>query len=162
MADKRPKIFNDNETAHGLEQQLLHTAVECLSGRAAMVSQNRAERGNQELMVRFEQLLKGRRNAKPEIGEICRTLRTSERRLRLVCAAHLGMGPMTYERLRRLSFARQALRNTPSPKTVSVIARRYGFASLGRFAANYYAAYGELPSETLRHKAANTPATCSN
>jgi len=34
--------------------------------------------------------------------------------------------------------------------TVTEIATRWGFASPGRFAASYNAAYGVLPSRTLR------------
>jgi AraC-like DNA-binding protein len=42
---------------------------------------------------------------------------------------------------------RQADRDTA---TVSEIARRSGFRDLGRFAANYRGAFGELPSVTLQ------------
>jgi AraC-like DNA-binding protein len=35
--------------------------------------------------------------------------------------------------------------------TVTEIARRWGFGNIGRFAEQYHRAYGERPSETLRH-----------
>jgi AraC-like DNA-binding protein len=44
-----------------------------------------------------------------------------------------------------------ALRSgTPGTASVSEVARRYGFRDPGRFATNYRALYGELPSATLR------------
>jgi AraC-like DNA-binding protein len=56
-----------------------------------------------------------------------------------------------YIRLRRLSLVRSILRRPdPDAVTVSEIARRYGFRDLGRFAAAYRAAFGELPSATLQ------------
>jgi AraC-like DNA-binding protein len=39
---------------------------------------------------------------------------------------------------------------SPDASSVSVVARRHGFRDLGRFAANYRAFLGELPSATLK------------
>src|SRR5215469_15654701 len=129
IAAKSPQMLVDSEAARGLEQQLLHALVECLSA-AAIVGERRSDQGNREVVVRFEQLLRSGQGAKAEIQEICAALQVSERRLRLVCAAHLGMGPMAYDRLRRLSRAQRMLRADPSAETVSAVARSNGFRDL--------------------------------
>lgn len=152
VAAKSPQILVDTEAARGLEQQLLHAIVECLSN-AAMVSESRGNRGSREVAVRFEQLLGSRQGAKADIGEVCRALQVSERRLRIACAAQLGIGPMAYDRLRRVSLVHRALRDDPSAKSVSAVARSNGFRALGRFASDYRAAFGEYPSATLLRKA---------
>jgi AraC-like DNA-binding protein len=41
-------------------------------------------------------------------------------------------------------------RGDPARDTVSVIARRWGFTNLTRFANQHRTAYGELPATTLR------------
>jgi transcriptional regulator GlxA family with amidase domain len=152
IAGKSPQMLVDNEAARGLEQQLLHAVVECLSN-AAIVGESRSDRGNREIAVRFEQLLGSCQGDKAEILEICSALQVSERHLRLVCAAHLGMGPMAYDRLRRLSRAHRMLRADSSAKSVSTVARNNGFRGLGRFASDYKATFGEYPSATLLRKA---------
>jgi transcriptional regulator GlxA family with amidase domain len=51
----------------------------------------------------------------------------------------------------RLRRAHEDLRAAdPSATTVAAIARRWGFAHMGRFAREYQAAYGQTPSATLR------------
>jgi AraC-like DNA-binding protein len=52
----------------------------------------------------------------------------------------------------RLSAARQDLLDgdPTNGATVAEIARRWGFAHLGRFARAYRDAYGETPAQTLR------------
>jgi AraC-like DNA-binding protein len=73
-----------------------------------------------------------------------RTLHESFRR-------HLGTSPMAYLRDLRLRRAHEDLRAAnPSATTVATIARRWGFAHMGRFARAYQAAYGQTPSATLR------------
>ncbi|GAB6986221.1 AraC family transcriptional regulator [Nocardioides pyridinolyticus] len=63
----------------------------------------------------------------------------------------VGIPPMTYVREVRLRRAHEALRRAPRESTtVQAVAREWGFIHLGRFASAYRAAYGELPSETLR------------
>jgi AraC-like DNA-binding protein len=64
---------------------------------------------------------------------------------------HLGVSPMAYLRGVRLRRAREDLRaGDPADATVAVIAHRWGFTHLSRFAAAYRDAYGELPARTLR------------
>jgi AraC-like DNA-binding protein len=62
----------------------------------------------------------------------------------------VGMPPMSYVRDVRLHRARDLLRVAdPGRTTVAQVAARCGIAHLGRFAAAYRDAFGELPSETL-------------
>jgi AraC-like DNA-binding protein len=63
---------------------------------------------------------------------------------------HVGMSPMAYVRDVRLRRADAELRAAPPSDTVASIARRWGFAHLGRFAAVYEARYGQSPGQTLR------------
>ena len=61
------------------------------------------------------------------------------------------MGPIRFLTLRRMHLVRQALLSAvPSTSTVTRIATDRGFWELGRFAVAYLAAFGELPSETLK------------
>src|SRR5262249_23725433 len=113
---------------------------------------SRAEQGGQEVMTGFEQLLQRSSSERSSISEICTALRVSERRLRYLCAEHLGMSPTSYDRLRRMSLVRRALRNADGRSTVSAVARHNGFRDLGRFAVNYRATFGEPPSTTLHRR----------
>jgi AraC-like DNA-binding protein len=63
---------------------------------------------------------------------------------------HVGMSPMAYLRRVRLARVHDDLR-TAAPRTVTVaaVARRWGFAHLGRFAREYRLRYGVSASETL-------------
>jgi len=61
------------------------------------------------------------------------------------------MAPSQYLRLRRMQQVHRALRNENAVTArVSEVVERYGIRDLGRFATNYRAVYGELPSATLR------------
>ncbi|MBN8443444.1 MAG: AraC family transcriptional regulator [Thauera sp.] len=62
---------------------------------------------------------------------------------------HRGVTPMAYLRSLRMERVRQALLDPAQARSVTVLATRWGFLELGRFAADYRKRYGELPSETL-------------
>jgi AraC-like DNA-binding protein len=150
MAAKCPQILRSTDAAHGLQQQLLHAVVECLSEGSAN-AEIPANCLDQRTMVRFEQLLQSEQSKEASIAEICAVLNVSDRHLRRLCAQHLGMSPRSYDRLRRMSLARRHLRRSgPGSIAVSAVARLYGFRDPGRFAINYRARFGESPSETLR------------
>lgn len=153
IAKVRPHAVIDAQAAHGLEQQLIHAVIECLT-TGSMVATHRSRRRHQETMVRFEQLLQRQPNQGLVIAEFSAALGVSERLLRDLCTEHLGMSATRYDRLHRMSAVRSILRSGEHDATsVSEVARRHGFRDLGRFALNYRAAFGELPSTTLRRGA---------
>jgi len=146
MAEARAGALTDPQAAHGLEQQLLHALIECLSEEPE--EETATGRRHRDLVARFEDLLV----AQPflPIAEICTALGVSDRALRECCKRHLGVSPSRYRRLRAMQQVHRALRSGASgAASVSEVARRHGFRGLGRLAANYRAFYGELPSATL-------------
>ena len=147
-AEMRSRALADNEAAHGLEEQLIHALVECLSTRSVDEETEAACR-HRDTLARFEDLLDA--EPLPGIAEIIVALGTSHRMLRECCKTHLGMGPERYRRLRGMLLVHRALRSgSPDTPSVSELARRYGLRDLSRFGANYRALYGELPSATSR------------
>jgi AraC-like DNA-binding protein len=150
MAAIRPQLLVNAQAAHGLEQQLIHALVDCLSVGSGDQS-TLIERRHQDIMVRFERLLQAQPDRDMYVREICAELEVSERLLRSLCAKHLGMGPVRYDRLRRMSLVHRILmRGDGGAASVAEVARRYGFRQPGRFSANYRVMFGESPSATLR------------
>ena len=62
----------------------------------------------------------------------------------------LGTTPLGWVRRMRLARARQEMLHAAPEDTVTGIALGSGFAQLGRFAADYRKAFGELPSTTMQ------------
>ena len=158
LAVKSPQVLISTDAAHGLEQQLLHAVVDCLS-QAPVSCEDPPERETQDTMLHFEQMLRCTKNNKASIAEICVRLRVSDRSLRRLCAQHLGMSPRSYDRLSRMYVARRNLRRVDNAlMTVSAVARHTGFRDPGRFAISYRAIFGETPSATLQRARASEDA----
>jgi AraC-like DNA-binding protein len=85
------------------------------------------------------------------ITDIADAANVTPRALQYGFARHLDSSPMRYLRRVRMDRARQELRESDPTRgaTVAEISRRWGFATPGRFAADYRVAYGESPSRTL-------------
>jgi len=146
-AEAGSTAFTDGEAVHGLEQQLIEALVECLSAGPSEVKVS-AHR-HREILARFEGLLQMQPALR--VAEICAALGVTDRTLRRCCEEHLGKSPSSYLRLHRMQQVQRALHSGNSDAvTVAEVARRYGVRHLDRFAAAYYALYGELPSATLR------------
>jgi AraC-like DNA-binding protein len=135
----------------GLEQQLIHALIECLSDGVPGVQSNTTRQRHDRLMARFEDACMSEQHRLPGLKELCMTLGVPERSLRNCCKRHLGMSPMSYLRLRRMKLVRHALHSArPSDSGVAEIIRRHGFTEPGRFSARYRQLFGELPSATLK------------
>jgi AraC-like DNA-binding protein len=152
VAASHPQFIVDAQAAHGLEQQVIDGVVECLSTGSGD-ERTPLKRRQHEIMVHFEDLLQAQPERDLRVSEICGKLNVSERRLRGLCKEHLGMGPIAYDRLRRLSLVRRAfLRGAGDAASISEVARRHGFRAPGHFSVNYRTAFGETPSATLRRR----------
>jgi AraC-like DNA-binding protein len=85
------------------------------------------------------------------LAQIAAAAHVTTRALQLTFRQQLATTPTEYLRLVRLDRAHQDLLAAEPVDGVSVtgIARRWGFAHAGRFAARYRQAYGRSPRETL-------------
>jgi len=150
--ERRSIALIGDETAHGLEQQLIEALVECFSNGSEIETPITTNE-HRELALRFEALLHAQPSRPFRMAEICAALDVPIWVLQVACAEQLGMGPTEYVSRRRMQLVHRALLNrNPDPAKISAIARHHGFRSLGRFAADYRAIYGELPSETLHRR----------
>ena len=160
-AELRPDTIVNAEAAHGMEQQLLESLVECLSA-APPDPITEATYRHQALIVEFEELLQAQPDRHWRAPEFSAAVGVSERLLRTCCNEYLGMSPTGYARIHGLHRVHRILRDgDPGQITVSRIARCHGFRDLGRFAATYRSLFGEFPSATLRrrlHRQADRPA----
>src|SRR5262249_43425558 len=105
-----------------------------------------------QIVDRFEEMARASLGTPRTIPEICAELAISQRTLARAVRAVRGTAPSRHLHGLALGEARAALQD-PATRSVRQAALRCGFRELGRFAADYRAAYGEYPSETLRRSA---------
>ncbi len=86
------------------------------------------------------------------IAELAGSAGISVRAMQTQFLREFGIGPLAKLRQIRLKNVHRELAAASAEETsVAEVALRWGFGSLGRFAANYYRVFREYPSETL-HK----------
>lgn len=149
MANDAPMVLTHPEVAHGLEQAIIETMVDCLSG-GRIGEEKAAVRQHAAIMRRFHLVIEKHVDEPIYVPELCRAIGASQRTLRVCCQEHLGMGPKRFLLLRRMNMVRRALQeSTPTRSTITEIATRYGFWQFGRLSVEYKALFGEAPSATL-------------
>ena len=87
-------------------------------------------------------------DAAPAMTALAARLGVSDRHLRRIFEAQLGVSPLQYLQTRRLLTAKQLLTDTDLP--VTAVALASGFASLRRFNAAFAAHYGLNPTRLRR------------
>ena len=103
------------------------------------------------VVARAQAVLHGHADEPITIAALSEAVGVSERTLRYAFTDVYCQSPKQYLVAQRLLAVRQALRAATNPgATVTGIATEHGFFELGRFALKYKAAFGELPSHTLR------------
>ncbi|MGR2752905.1 helix-turn-helix transcriptional regulator [Agromyces arachidis] len=82
------------------------------------------------------------------VAHVAAAVHISSRGLHAAFVAETGRSPSEHLRGIRLEGVRDELRFAPPSDTIAVVARRWGFVHLPRFAQAYQQAFGELPSAT--------------
>jgi AraC-like DNA-binding protein len=149
LAEDAPEVIANPATAHGLEQSLIETMVNCLSGTDGD-DNKAAQRRHDLIMHRFYRRMEEAVDTPLYVPEVCGAIGVPHRTLLLCCQEYLGMGPKRYLLLRRLNLARRDLQAARIGTSVTEIATKYGFWGFGRFAGLYKSVFGESPSDTLR------------
>jgi AraC-like DNA-binding protein len=111
LVERRSNAFIGDEAAHGLEQQLIETLVECLS-KGSPIEATCPTIEHQDIAVRFEALLHTRPEQALRIVEIRAMLGVSAGALRIGCHQQLGMGPAEYVRRRRMQQLDRAVQRS--------------------------------------------------
>jgi transcriptional regulator GlxA family with amidase domain len=149
LAEDAPEIIANPEAARGLEQSLIEAMVACLTTGEGRADRS-ALRHHAMILRRFRRAVEENPDQALYIPELCKSIGTTDRTLRMCCQEQLGMSPKQYLMLRRMHLARRALRDgSPSATSVTEIATEYGFWQFGRFAGGYKSLFGEAPSATL-------------
>jgi AraC-like DNA-binding protein len=103
---------------------------------------------------RAEEYIRAHSGEPLQLEDIARAAGVSPRTLREQFHSARGMSPMQYVRKIRMQRARAALLAAGPRARIADIALACGFFHLGRFSLAYAEAFGEMPSETLRKRAA--------
>jgi len=106
-----------------------------------------------QIIHRFEEIVRANLDQRRSIPDICAELAVGQRTLMRAVRAVYGSTPSRHLRALALAQAHAILRD-PARPSVRKVALRCGFNQPGRFAADYRAAFGESPSETLRRTSA--------
>ncbi len=150
LAETKPRLLAHTEVARAIEQGLIQTLVACLTAASARTD-GAIKRRHASIMIRFETVLAEHLSEPLNMTELCALIGVTERTLRSCCAEFLGMSPIRYVLLRRLSRTRVALRDAgPDGANLLELVRGFGFTELGRFEAAYRAAFNETPLTTLQ------------
>jgi AraC-like DNA-binding protein len=150
LAETKPRLLAHTEVARAIEQGLIQTLVACLTA-ASTRTDGSTKRRHARIMVRFEEVLAEHLSEPLNTTELCELIGVTERSLRSCCAEFLGMSPVRYVLLRRLSRARVVLRDAaPDGANLLEVVRGFGFTELGPFEAAYRAAFSEAPLTTLQ------------
>jgi AraC family ethanolamine operon transcriptional activator len=110
------------------------------------------------IVARARQYMQAHAHEVIAVPDLCQAIGTSRRALQYAFEEVMQISPVTYLRAMRLNQVRSELRqNRVAP--VGDVAARWGFWHPSRFASDYKALFGELPSVTRSAAASREPLT---
>lgn len=145
--------FSTEATRDAFEESLLTSLVWSIHRGRVVRSTDHRQRAS--VVRRAQEALRAVANEPPSIPLLCEALGVNERTLFYAFQEYLGMSPKRYLKIHRLTQVRHALLVSGPDANVGDVAACFGFFEPGRFAGEYRALFGELPSETLRRLASS-------
>jgi transcriptional regulator GlxA family with amidase domain len=145
-ADSQVSPLAMQEIGQALIIQLLLTARHNFSGMLA----GEPRTGTATHLRRAEDYIEANWNRPILIDDLVQAAGVSARSLFRGFEKQYGCSPMLFVKHLRLRRARELLARAEETTSVTGVALACGFSNLGHFANDYRAAFGELPSDTLR------------
>ena len=143
-----PDLLADADSRAALKRSSVGAVLELLAHPEATTGPRGAGIAtNWQLASQARALVEDAPDCPMSVIELALRLGVSRRTLQYACQSAVGIKPVSYLRAVRLSGARKEMRHV---RSVSEAATRWGFWHFGRFARDYRAMFGELPSETLK------------
>ena len=147
-----PEFFSESAVRRQIEGELLATFLAAMrSGCADLVPSPTIRAGGRLRRLRMAREFLAAQTQEPVcLDDLCAALGLSRRGVENLFQDLLGISPITYLRHLHLHGARRALlKAAPGPGAVKSAALEWGFLHRGRFARDYRALFGEMPSDTL-------------
>ncbi|NUA26457.1 helix-turn-helix domain-containing protein [Cupriavidus basilensis] len=141
------EVFNQRFVESAMRDALLMAVVSTLThdiGDALLPTPPARRR----LVAQAYEMVRAAPEAPWSVLALCERLGVSRRTLQYSFNEVTGLAPLEFVRALRMNGVRQALGGRQAQEPVGVVAARWGFNHLPRFAAQYRAFFGELPSET--------------
>ena len=135
--------------------ELMRTLIDLLA--AAMAARghepsrptDRRSAGSKQIALRALALIGVRGKVYPTVQSLCEAIGTTERTLRRAFHAFFAMGPANFLKVYRLNQVRRTMLSEASVSlTVARLLASCSVSEFGRFAGEYKALFGELPSQT--------------
>ena len=143
-----PAAPMDDEGREAVIASVLDILVPLIIGADAVTDYGWSNR--YEIVRRAREYILDRIDEPLQIGDICRDLGVSRRRLQYSFQEVLGINPIAFLRILRLNRARCDLVRIGAALRVKDVIDRWGFWHPSRFSCEYRQMFEELPSETLR------------
>ncbi|WP_375157291.1 helix-turn-helix domain-containing protein [Bradyrhizobium sp. RDT46] len=156
IAAHDPDFLNEPMSLTAVEQSLLSTMEAALSSSAKDRPVSSTMDGYRRIVSDMERLIRQDLTIWHKTPELAEQVGVSVRTLQSATQAICGLSPHRYSRVLRLWSVRKQLGDGGGHRSVKACALAHGFGHLGEFAASYKAAFGELPSETLRRAERDT------
>lgn len=155
---KTPRILNYPQTRKGVEHDIYNTLIAVVGGSDMSKTDVPVIASRKVIVDQAKEYVAANPEEPVMVADLCRALKVSRRTLQYSFQSVHGVNPVSYLRAVRLNGVRRMLKLAAGNPGACVadIAARWGFWHLSRFASDYKALFGELPSQTLRQRAAVT------
>ena len=158
-ARRSPQAISSPTASRVLVDDLMATVVELLYPADDLYrghSVGRPRRSRKQIVTAANERLDAVDLVPISVADLAAAVGVSERTLRTAFLEYYGVGPIRYQRDRRLHrVRRQLLAAEEEETTVTEVLSRFGIWQHGRFAGEYRQRYGESPSETLARSTPN-------
>lgn len=148
-----PRLLEHQASRQAIRSSIVQALAEICCMQAHPVHLSTTQVNYHSLVSRIREYILHQSDEPVTIADICRNFYVSRRTLQNAFHSVVGMNPIAYLRAVRLNQVRRMLRDRNSEiACVQDAAASCGFWHLSQFSRDYRKLFGELPSESLRHR----------